>query len=408
MPSTPDGKVACRAALLSELGLVAPPPGRLLAAIGRLDAQKGWDVLEESLPALVAHGASLALLGDGDAELAERLRAACARHPRRVSLHVGWDEARARRLYAGADAVLIPSRFEPCGLVQLVAQRYGALPVAHRVGGLADTIVDRESGILFAPLSAASLVAAVDRAAALAAERTPRALRRALMSLDVSWAGPAARWETLLEDVARQARARALAAGAMRSRPGRPHPLGATWTGEGTQFALFSELATRVELCLFDSRRRRRARRRASTCASARTMSGTRCSRTSAPDSSTATASTAPTRPAQASAATRASCSSIPTPGRSPVASRGATRCAAAARAASSSIASPIRATARPSCPRRWSSIRPSTGRSDRPPRTPWSRTLVYECSVKGMTARHPEMPAGAARNLSGPRVPSR
>jgi starch synthase len=203
----PDGKVACRAALLGELGLAAPPPGRLLAAIGRLDLQKGWDVLEESLPALVSHGASLALLGEGDAELAERLGAACARHPRRASLHVGWDEHRARRLYAGADAVLIPSRFEPCGLVQLVAQRYGTLPVAHRVGGLIDTIVDRESGILFAPLTAASLVAATGRAAALAAERTPRALRRSLMSLDVSWAIPAGRWEALLEDVVRRARA---------------------------------------------------------------------------------------------------------------------------------------------------------------------------------------------------------
>jgi starch synthase len=202
-----DGKVACRAALLSELGLAAPPPGRLLAAIGRLDFQKGWDVIEESLATLVSHGASLALQGDGDLELAARLRAACARHPRRASLHVGWDEARARRLYAGADAVLIPSRFEPCGLVQLVAQRYGALPVAHRVGGLSDTIVDRESGILFEPLSSAALVAAVGRAAALAAERTPRALRQSLMSLDVSWAGPAARWEALLEDVARRARA---------------------------------------------------------------------------------------------------------------------------------------------------------------------------------------------------------
>ena len=203
----PDGRVACRSALIGELGLAAPPPGRLLAAIGRLDAQKGWDVIDEAVPELIARGASLALLGDGDPELAQRLRAACARHPRRASLSVGWDEPLARRLYAGADAVLIPSRFEPCGLVQLVAQRYGALPVAHRVGGLCDTIVDRESGILFAPLSVAALVAAVDRAAAFTAERTPRALRRSLMGLDVSWAGPAARWEALLEDVARQARA---------------------------------------------------------------------------------------------------------------------------------------------------------------------------------------------------------
>jgi starch synthase len=103
--------------------------------------------------------------------------------------------------------VLIPSRFEPCGLVQLVAQRYGALPIAHRVGGLGDTIVDRETGILFEPLAAETLVAAAQRGAALLRERGPRALRRTLMELDVSWAQPAARWEALLEDVARRARA---------------------------------------------------------------------------------------------------------------------------------------------------------------------------------------------------------
>jgi starch synthase len=205
----PEGKDACRAALLAELGLEAPPPGWLLAAIGRLDLQKGWDVLEAALPGLVALGASLALLGDGDPALAARLRAACARHPKRASLHVGWDEARARRLYAGADAVLVPSRFEPCGLVQLVAQRYGTLPVAHRVGGLSDTIVDRESGILFAPLSAETLIQAAARGAALAAERGPLALRRSLLRLDVSWAAPAARWEALLEACVRQARGRA-------------------------------------------------------------------------------------------------------------------------------------------------------------------------------------------------------
>jgi starch synthase len=124
-----------------------------------------------------------------------------------VHFHAGWDEQRARRLYGGADALVIPSRFEPCGLVQLVAQRYGALPVAHRTGGLADTIVDRESGILFAPLTPEALVAAVDRGAVLAEERGLRALRRALMRKDISWKGPAAQWEALLEDTARRARA---------------------------------------------------------------------------------------------------------------------------------------------------------------------------------------------------------
>ncbi len=204
----PAGKERCREAALAELGLEAPDPGRFLAAIGRLSPQKGWDVLIAALPELVAAGASLALLGDGERGLADALRAAAARFPGRVRASLGWDEALARRVYAGADAVMIPSRFEPCGLVQLTAQRYGALPVAHRVGGLADTIEDDESGVLFAPLSPAELVAAAERAAALVRARGHERLVRALLELDVSWARPAALWESALESVAREARAR--------------------------------------------------------------------------------------------------------------------------------------------------------------------------------------------------------
>ncbi len=202
------GKRVCREAMLAELGLEKPEPGRYLAAIGRLTAQKGWDVLADALAGLVAAGASVALLGDGERAIADALRAAAARFPARVKAIVGWDEGTARRLYASADAVLVPSRFEPCGLVQLTAQRYGALPIAHRVGGLADTIQDGETGILFAPLQPANLVAAAERAAELVRTRGHERVVRELLQLDVSWARPAALWEAALEEVAREARAR--------------------------------------------------------------------------------------------------------------------------------------------------------------------------------------------------------
>lgn len=201
----PKPKGVCRAHLLATLGLATPEPGRLLVAIGRLTEQKGWDVLGDALPALIERGASLALLGDGDLALAERLRAAARRWPEQVSVTIGWDEGLARRLYAGADGVLIPSRFEPCGLVQLVAQRYGALPIAHAVGGLVDTIRDGETGVLFAPLSPLGLVDAAERAAALLrADGAGKVIAR-LLALDVSWSAPAAAYEAVFAAVAREA-----------------------------------------------------------------------------------------------------------------------------------------------------------------------------------------------------------
>jgi starch synthase len=204
----PKGRVACRRALCEELGLAPPRRGRLLAAVGRLTEQKGWDVIADALDRLVADGASVALLGDGDPALAARLEKATRAHPGRVAFVRGWNEPLSRRLYAGADAVLVPSRFEPCGLVQLLAQRYGALPVAHRVGGLVDTIEDGASGVLFEPLGVEPLVSAVERAVSLLGAADASALPRRLMRLDVSWSTPAVRWERLLAQVAREARAR--------------------------------------------------------------------------------------------------------------------------------------------------------------------------------------------------------
>jgi starch synthase len=202
------GRARCREAALSEMALDPVAPCRLLAAVGRFAVQKGWDVLAEAVPALVERGFSLMLLGEGEAEIAAALRAAARRFPRRVALRAGWDDGLARRLYAGADAVLVPSRFEPCGLVQLQAQRYGALPIAHDVGGLHDTIRHEETGVLFAPLSVDALVAAAERACALRA-RDGVALLRRLLAVDVSWRKPALRWERVLAAVTAEGVARA-------------------------------------------------------------------------------------------------------------------------------------------------------------------------------------------------------
>jgi starch synthase len=198
----PQGKGRSRAALLEELSLDPCERGRLCAAIGRLSPQKGWDVLVPAIDALVARGASLVLLGDGEPWIAVALAEAASRHPRRVHFRMGWDDALARRAYAGADGVLVPSRFEPCGLVQLIAQRYGSLPIAHRTGGLADTIVDGESGILFDELSPPAIVDACERAAALASRR---GIARALLSTDVSWRRSVVPWENVLEEARHQA-----------------------------------------------------------------------------------------------------------------------------------------------------------------------------------------------------------
>lgn len=213
LPSTfstrdPSGKAACRAALLHEVGLRVPAPGRFVGAVGRLAAQKGWDVLIDAIDGLLQQGCSVALLGDGDARLAHQLHEIARTHPDRVWFHAGFNEPLSRRVYAGVDAVLVPSRFEPCGLVQLIAQRYGTVPVAHATGGLVDTIVDGDTGMLFSPLSASGLVDAVARVGRIADDGGLPALQRRVMGLDVSWDRPARTWAALFDDVVAEARRR--------------------------------------------------------------------------------------------------------------------------------------------------------------------------------------------------------
>jgi starch synthase len=218
-----DGKDECRRQTLQELGLQAPERGRFVVAVGRLAGQKGWDVLEASVDELVDRGASVALLGDGDRHLVSLLQSKARAHPGRVWFRAAFDEGMSRRLYAAADVVLVPSRFEPCGLVQLIAQRYGALPVAHATGGLVDTICDpaastmrtstadpwdTATGVLFSPLQPNTLVDAVERVFSLGASGRWREVQARLMNLDVSWTQPARAWRGVLEEAAREGQGR--------------------------------------------------------------------------------------------------------------------------------------------------------------------------------------------------------
>jgi len=138
--------------------------GPLFSIISRLVHQKGIDLAIQAAEDIVGRGGQLAVTGKGEARFEQALRALADKHPGQVGVHIGFDQAEARRLYAGSDFLLMPSRFEPCGLGQMYAQRYGALPVAYRTGGLADTIEDGETGFLFSQLSLSGLMDGVTRA----------------------------------------------------------------------------------------------------------------------------------------------------------------------------------------------------------------------------------------------------
>ncbi|MGH7092602.1 MAG: glycogen synthase GlgA, partial [Stellaceae bacterium] len=135
-----EGKAAAKTALQHRLGLTADPDAPLFGVVTRLTSQKGIDLILAALPELVRRGIGLAVLGSGDRDLELGFTAAASSYSGRVAASIGYDEALARLILAGADVVLVPSRFEPCGLTQLYALRDGALPLVRRTGGLADTV----------------------------------------------------------------------------------------------------------------------------------------------------------------------------------------------------------------------------------------------------------------------------
>ncbi len=198
---------ANKAALQARLGLAVDPLAPVFGVVSRLTLQKGMDLLHDALPMLTGAGAQFALVGAGDAVLEDRFTLAAQRDPRRVAVHVGYDEPLAHLMQGGVDALLVPSRFEPCGLTQLCALRYGAIPVVARVGGLNDTVIDANdaalaagvgTGIQFAPVTQAALEMAIERTLVLWRDRAAwRRLQSRAMACDVGWTRPARRYATL-------------------------------------------------------------------------------------------------------------------------------------------------------------------------------------------------------------------
>jgi starch synthase len=204
-------RTANKAELQTRLGLAVLPQTPIFGVVSRLTLQKGVDLVHDALPVLTAAGAQFALIGTGDRPLEEKFIVAAHRNTGRVAAHVGYDEALAHLMQGGIDALLMPSRFEPCGLSQLCALRYGAVPVVARVGGLADTIIDANdaalaggvaTGVQFAPVSRAGLAIAIERTMALWRDRAAwHRLQSRAMACDVGWTRPARRYATLYRDL---------------------------------------------------------------------------------------------------------------------------------------------------------------------------------------------------------------
>jgi starch synthase len=207
-----DMRVRNKTAVQTQMGLAPGLTRPLFGVVSRLSDQKGLDLLLEALPGLVAKGGQLALLGSGDRPLETGFTAAAAARPDSVGCVIGYDEKLAHLFQAGADFIVVPSRFEPCGLTQLCALRYGAVPVVARVGGLADTVIDANAaataagvatGVQFYPPSAEALAYALDRALEISREPPiARRLRLNGMRSDVSWRGPAQRYAALYRAIA--------------------------------------------------------------------------------------------------------------------------------------------------------------------------------------------------------------
>lgn len=203
-------RTANREALCRHFG-ITPGDGPVFSVVSRLTWQKGLDMLLPLCDRLVEQGASLVVLGTGEQPLESGFKAAAARHRGRIGVEIGYDEGLSHLIQAGADAILIPSRFEPCGLTQLYGLRYGCIPVVSRVGGLADTMIDANeaaieagvaTGVVFSPATEEALSEAIRRTIALFSRpKVWHKMQRRGMKSDVSWELSAAKYATLYASV---------------------------------------------------------------------------------------------------------------------------------------------------------------------------------------------------------------
>jgi len=213
-PTDLAARTAGKLELQRELGLRVEADQPLFAIVSRFAAQKGLDLVLENQAWFAAQNAQLAVLGQGDPELEARFLAAARLHPSRVVARIGFDEGLSHRLYGGADAILVPSRQEPCGLTQLYALRYGALPVVRATGGLADTVVDASpeairaghaTGFVFREASPAGLAGALERTLTLYRDRREAwtGLQKRGMAQDLGWSRAAREYLDLYEELLR-------------------------------------------------------------------------------------------------------------------------------------------------------------------------------------------------------------
>ncbi len=203
------GKATNRAAFCAEFGLDVPGPLAIL--VSRLTDQKGIDLLEATIPDFIAGGGGLAVLGSGDPVLEAALRRLQAQFPDRISVKIGYDEAYSHRLFAAGDAVLVPSRFEPCGLTQMYGLAYGTIPLVSAVGGLADTVIHASpaalsagvaTGIVFQPVDAVAFGLALRGLLTLYANKTQWAqVQKNAMKQAVGWEASAAAYAALYEEM---------------------------------------------------------------------------------------------------------------------------------------------------------------------------------------------------------------
>jgi starch synthase len=206
------GKAACKEALQRELGLAPEADAPLAIFVSRITGQKMADIMLHRLPGVMADKPRLqfALMGQGERHLEAGFRDLAARFPGRAAVHIGYSEEMAHRFHAGGDILLHGSRFEPCGLAQLYAMRYGTVPLVRRVGGLADSVVDAEAGeshgngFVFDEPSGDAFCSALDRCVSAYEARTPRwhGLQRNGMAADFSWNGSARRYTHLYRETA--------------------------------------------------------------------------------------------------------------------------------------------------------------------------------------------------------------
>ncbi|MGN6389568.1 MAG: glycogen synthase GlgA [Burkholderiaceae bacterium] len=205
-----DGKRACKAALQREMGLAPRADAPLFGMVSRLTGQKGLPLVLGGLDEIVARGGQVVLLGSGDKALETACLSAATRHSGAVAVRIGYDEALSHRIVAGSDVLMVPSLFEPCGLTQLYALRYGTLPLGGRVGGLADTVADcslenladdTATGFVFERFEVADFSAAARRAFALAARPDDwSAVQRTAMRQCFDWDAAARRYLAVYRD----------------------------------------------------------------------------------------------------------------------------------------------------------------------------------------------------------------